>query len=636
MQAIHNPSHDALQRPAPSARRQHADHRRGFLLSTPASKETRDNPFFPSRRRLARTVVALAARLFCLLWMSCALLQNASAESSYLDSWTVHPAFKGPVPKPSDVIFSTRFKRDDAATVARSFGATRIEWVYSSDPEYIEALRNIAPWFGGAVSSTIPMKDDRGIARDLEGKPIVAPWMHSWGAKWITVADESARSELTELAAAYIRAGANSIQVDDPLLQFGARWWGADFSESSVRGFREFLLSDADPVEVRAAHLDRHDLDYRTFLATQYGIATAEEYAQRQKQLPSTPLWHAYLRDSVLKHFAAFRKALDSLAGKHVPLSMNLRLFGPDERRDQFALLPFVDYAMVETRIDDYDILTLQAATYRALGIGFAPSIIPTTRDDNRRAIRDLYALGAQPLVPWDVFINHGPETPPSRFFGSAADYADLYLFVRRNATIFDDYENLPVVGILAPTANYKLQLTLALVRRLNAANVPFALVPTGAAYPLDPTRLRHLRLLVTVNPFSDIDAQALRAIEKSAVTIVPSALLSENLLPPLSPLASTATDLEHVGFRGNTSGNPTLALHLLPSALGPQVKSAQLCEKEISLRSNFFHGKQLSAVTVYTPASKATSTFTQTPAVLSFKVPMCDSWAIALLYFSE
>ncbi len=245
--------------------------------------------------------------------------------------------------------------------------------------------------------------------------------MKSWGAKWITTTDPRTREVMEGVARRYLELGASSIQIDDPLLQFTAANWGGDFSESSLAGFRRFLSKYPDKAALQQVGIiDPNDLDYRKFLADQYSIRTTKEYLERYRWLPTTPLWLEYLKESVISHFADFRAFLNSIKGSAVPLSMNLLLFGPDEKTPQFDLIPFFDYAMVETRINDLDVVSLQAATYRAFGIGYVPSILPLTKEENRAAIATLYAMGAQPLVPWDVYINNGPDKKPSRFFGSS------------------------------------------------------------------------------------------------------------------------------------------------------------------------------------------------------------------------
>ena len=570
-----------------------------------------------------------------ILAIACFLTPAASAEWSFMDSWKAHPDFQGAVPRKSDVIFSTRFKRDNALEVARAYGATRIEWVYSADPLYIKELRTVAPWFGGALSSTIPLKSDQGIARDIEGQPIVAPWMKSWGAKWITVADASTRAALTDLAMRYISAGASSIQIDDPTLQFGARWWGADFSDSSIRGFSDFLQRHPDRKLIAdlGLDLDRPDLDYREFLAEKYGIRTAREYAARQKNLPTTALWYVYLKESVLSHFSEFRRIIDGVAGKRVPLSMNLWLVGPDARRDQFALIKHVDYAMVETKIDDYDLLTLMAATYRSLGIGFVPSILPRSKEENRIAIAGLYALGAQPLVPWDVYINQGPEKLPTRFFGMPEDYADLYRFVRTNAEVFEGYETLPVVGILAPVEKYDFSTTLALVRRLNRANVPFAMVPVRSkpvALP-DAGRPAFLQLLVAVNPLTDFDPETLSALSRQGPKIIAAGDLSARELADLSPVISdTDTTADRIIFRGRTNGEQALAIHVLPRQ---RIRSDDKgCRHPVDLKADNFPPGIAAAASLRSPGESTPLSVTISEGRLRLEVP-CEGWSVVHLH---
>jgi hypothetical protein len=564
-----------------------------------------------------------------MLALACGLTPAALAEWSFMDSWKAHPDFQGAVPHKSDVIFSTRFKRDNAPDVARAYGATRIEWVYSADPLYIKALHEVAPWFGGTLSSTIPLQSDQGIARDIEGQPIVAPWMKSWGAKWITVADASTRAELTDLATRYIRAGARSIQIDDPTLQFGARWWGADFSDSSIRGFAEFLQKHPDRKLIADLGLDRPGLDYREFLAEKFEIRSAREYAARQKNLPTTALWHTYLKASVLAHFSEFRRAIDSAAGKRVPLSMNLWLVGPDARRDHFALIEHVDYAMAETKIDDYDLMTLMAATYRSLGIGFAPSILPRSREENRNAIAGLYAMGAQPLVPWDVYINQGPEKLPTRFFGAPGDYADLYRFVRANAEIFDEYETLPVIGILAPVEKYDFTKTLALVRRLNRANVPYAMVPVRSMQASG--RPAFLKLLVAVNPPTDFDPETLSVLSRQGLKIVPAADLSDHDLGELSPVVADENfPVASIMVRARTNGAQALVIHILPRQ---RIRNDDKgCRYLVDLKAGHFPTGIAAAASLRSPGENTPLSVTIDDSHLRLEVP-CEGWSVVHLH---
>jgi hypothetical protein len=508
------------------------------------------------------------------------------AEWNLMNATAAHPEYKGPVPNKSDVIFSTRFKRPEAVEISKAFKATRIEWVYSTDREFVRSLQTVAPWFGGAVSSTITLPSEEGLALDIEGKPVVAPWMKSWGAKWITTTSPAARDALISLAKQYLELGAKSIQVDDPLLQFAARGWGGDFSESSLQGFRDFLKNHPDKKNIQALGLDAPGFDYRKHLAERYGIRTNSEYLEKQRTLPESPYWNAYLKQSVLSHFVEFRKILDASAGKRVPLSMNLSLFGPDAKRDQFALVQFADYAMVETKINDFDILTLQAATYRSLGMGYAPSILPLSRQENRAAISYLYALGGQPIVPWDTFVNQGPDEKPTRFFGTPTDYADIYQFVRANADIFDGHELVPVVGILSPTARYQLKETLELVRRLNRANLSFVIIPVGEGYTLSRDRLGRLKMLVTVNASTDLHDEDRATIEASGVELLSADSLDDTRLRTLSPVRLSPSGPEaQAVIRASTSKEPQLAIHILQKGVSAESPNTGECRNRIAIK---------------------------------------------------
>ncbi|HJV25561.1 MAG TPA: hypothetical protein VJ673_07730 [Aromatoleum sp.] len=551
-----------------------------------------------------------------------------------ISTTAVHPEYKGPVPSKSDVIFSTRFKRPEAPEVARSFGATRIEWVYSTEPEFIQSLRASAPWFGGAISSNIPLPSDDGLARDFEGNPVVAPWMKSWGAKWVTTTSPVTRDAITRLAKRYLELGAKSIQFDDPLLQFTARRWGGDFSQSSVEGFREFLKQQRDQDEIRSLGLDSPNLDYKKHLSERYGIKTNSEYVERQRDIPDSRYWNAYLKQSILNHYSKLKQELQAAAPGKVAISMNLPLFGPDAKRDEFALVPYADYAMVETKIDDLDLVSLQAATYRALGMGYTPSITPGSKDQNRTAISYLYALGGQPLIPWDVYVNQGADRQPTRFFGTPEDYGDLYRFVRTNQDALDNYEILPVVGILAPTTNYRLKETLQLVRRLNDAHVPFVIVPTGESVPYDPKRIAHLKLLISVNSPNEFAEDTITNLRASGVTLVTASSLDNAQLQMSSPVTFNSSDPgAKIVIRGHSQSHE-LALHIIHP-----IKSAAAltdrCTDTVNIRKDALSGLGLNDATSRTLNGKMAVQITDTGATLKTTVS-CSPWSIIVMRLKQ
>ncbi len=58
-----------------------------------------------------------------------------------------------------------------------------------------------------------------------------------------------------------------------------------------------------------------------------------------------------------------------------------------------------------------------------------------------RRSIAESYALGANMLIPWDIYL---PTPHAARYFGDAGNFSDLFLFVRENALLFDEMDITP------------------------------------------------------------------------------------------------------------------------------------------------------------------------------------------------
>jgi hypothetical protein len=340
-----------------------------------------------------------------------------------------------------------------------------------------------------------------------------------------------------------VQLGASSIQFDDPQLQmFASNNQGGDFNPAMQQGFAAWLRSHAAPAAVKAAGLQ--DLGsggsaYRDWLSSQHGVRNTADYRQRLRQLPSTPLWLAYTRHTVLQWHRQMRAQAARLAGRPVPWSMNLGgLYEPLASNSFFFLAPLADYSMAETQIKDWPLQVMQAATARALGMGFVPSIKPLSLAENRTGIASLYALGGQVVVPWDVYDGNDAQGKGKRFFGAPDDYADLYAFVRAHPALFDNLESTPVVGVVVPVDKGQAGPLRNLAQRLVAQQVPFAFVPVGgdANYRADPARLRHFALLVTTNADADYPPDALQALAASGVQRVSSAALTAEKIADLQP----------------------------------------------------------------------------------------------------
>jgi hypothetical protein len=564
----------------------------------------------------------------CIFFSSTIFALTVSAAPLLSESTSIHPRYNGEVPRKSDVVFSTRFKNLNARQVAKNFGATRIEWVYSTDREFVSQLKSIAPWYGGALNSSSPLPNDKGIALDFDGKSIVAPWMLSWGSKWISTTDRRTVDFLKRTAQEYLRIGANSIQIDDWRLQYAASDWGGDFSDSAIAGFREYLKHHPDSAQLhRLGVTDLDNFDYRLFLKSHYSINSTSEYRKKYSSLPTTPLWKEYLKSSVISYFQDLTLFLTATGKRHIPLSFNLfRFIDPDERRPEFDILPFIDYALTETEIDDLNSVILQSATYRALGLGFVPSILPRSKAENRRAIALLYSLGNQPLVPWDINVNG------TRFYGTTDDYADLFRFVRNNQRLFDDYESAAVVGIVVQVQNYRHDQTLALVGDFADANVPFALVLTGGSkrhFPLTSRTLQKFKALAIPNGLADFSDSEQKILLKSGVPILTPDRLTAQFLKRLSPFAYSTSSPIRLIPRARESNPNILVLHVLRSNSKDLARNSSSCTHRVGLKSEYFTGYSMKAT--WRPLNSRPVSLEPDidPSCVNFVLDDCAEWGV-------
>ena len=96
----------------------------------------------------------------------------------------------------SDVSLSSRWRHPinendphDTFQTAQAFRATRLDWVYSTDPKWIQECKQRGYHFVAALNSKLPDEPggnvrERGRIRDRDGNFVTAPWMQGWDAWW--------------------------------------------------------------------------------------------------------------------------------------------------------------------------------------------------------------------------------------------------------------------------------------------------------------------------------------------------------------------------------------------------------------------------------------------------------------------
>lgn len=126
------------------------------------------------------------------------------------------------------MILSSRWRRPknaddphDTFKAADAFHATRLDWIYNFDPDWIRECRNRGFVYGAALNSKLSDavgSDERreGRIRNRKGELVTAPWMRSWKHWWGCVNSDAFRRSFLEHAECMVAGGADVIHVDDP------------------------------------------------------------------------------------------------------------------------------------------------------------------------------------------------------------------------------------------------------------------------------------------------------------------------------------------------------------------------------------------------------------------------------------
>lgn len=307
-------------------------------------------------------------------------------------------------PKYSDICFSSRWEhpRNETDTLetfpaAASFHATYINWVYTTNPEFIQKAKKLGYKFQVALSpimEDLPFgskKREKGRILTADGNPATAPWMQEWEAWWGCVNHPDFRQTYLNYIKISLDAGAESFQVDDPAMA---------------------------SVLVRNEWEDVCYCEYCRAKADSLGLSVAE------------------IQDSsVLAFHRDMKKEAAIYAGKSIPFSCN-------NFRGEWALFPYAefDYGIAEVPIrrgnPEYVYASIRETRLRQKAQVF--SFVSDKTWLVQKMIATTYAAGGNLLVPWDVWQGGGKP----RYFGSPEDYAPYYGFVKVIAPWLDGYED--------------------------------------------------------------------------------------------------------------------------------------------------------------------------------------------------
>ncbi len=401
----------------------------------------------------------LPMRVVCLICVLGSAADSAPAEpgSTYAHIARPHPRSAG-APKASDVCFSTRWPRPssksdphDSLKSARQFHATRLDWLYihgkSSNKEFVAEAKAKGYPVGGTLNCQ-PTDTPLGPAAyqtartvDMKGQPLKDPWTMKGGMRWCCPNNPEYSRIFLNHARFALDAGVDYFQMDGVQLNALMSHYGGCFCPHCIRGFRDYLTAHSTGAQRESWGVtDLSRFDYAAFLLALGTDPDATINAWKgPKELRE--LFLEFQVDSGLRFLSRMYGEIDRMAGRDVAFACNAN----EEFLTTYHAIH--EFALIETYPDKEGspafLYEHRLKKAQELGKSYLMTFVSCDVAHNRRFIAAAYSLGANVIVPWDVFT--GLDSP--RFFGSPDQFADLFGFVRANAIFLEGYEEAAVIG---------------------------------------------------------------------------------------------------------------------------------------------------------------------------------------------
>jgi hypothetical protein len=392
----------------------------------------------PTRRHLLKTGLALAACDLVGFNPSAGAFQGPSARPTF---------YPGAMPSRSDVVMSVGSLRPDYMDQLKGFHATRCEWMYITDASVVAAMKKVVQHVGLAVSPARRIAKDAGAAHDIDGTPIVAPWMKAAGnnTPWNSIFKSATRDSIFSAVKSYVQIGADSVQFDDPAMEYSVvRFAGGDFSPEALDAFRSYCQSSRAQ---GCGELAAEKYDMGNWVRRRAGTAPQIDWNAFKKQHGSDPAWQAwtsFMAASSAGFVSSIRQFLHSQS-RPLPLSLNAT---PLPLPEVTYLLDSADYLFAEiNELRNPAVMLPYHATAAAWQLPFVQSVAYISTPIMRWSIALAYALGDVARVPYDEWTPG--RSKDDRYFGTVSDYGSLFEFVRNNATYFDDYDEVADVALV-------------------------------------------------------------------------------------------------------------------------------------------------------------------------------------------
>ncbi len=457
----------------------------------------------------------------------------------------------------SEVVFM--YGADEATY--RSYGASFRSWGDRARNDSAAALAEFAGWsltparangmryatglaFRTAFAEMIDYDPNflDAITRDLDGEPILVPWLwdhehKGHGAYWFcTNAPGYQRYLRWQARRAAVRDAdgvmVEGLHIDDYAGTSGCP--GGCFCRYCMEGFAAWLAQHGSAADLeRVGRDDWAGFDYAAWLQAE-GV-TAETARERRWTVPLDRAYQTYQVQAARDWVAEIKRYSEELRGAPVLLSVN----SSASSADSLVITPYLDFFCGEVdhhasadKVPDTPVFVAKLTD--ALGRGSAwtgsgwdwayvkannrPGLVRTW-------VAQGYALGYSLMAPNRQWC-YTPELGTHWYSAEPGDYDWLYRWVRAHRDLFDGYDPYPG-GTLAVYSNpafrnWRREL-IDTVGWLTAQSQPFALALAGDDWlpdRLDPAALAAARAIVLREPGS-LDAEQRALLEAQGERLI-------------------------------------------------------------------------------------------------------------------
>ncbi|NOZ22362.1 MAG: hypothetical protein GXP25_14880, partial [Planctomycetes bacterium] len=519
----------------------------------------------------------------------------------------------------------------------------------------------------------------------IEGEPITIPWL--WDHKhkktgepayWFCTNAPGYRKFLKWQVMLAMKADVDGLHIDDYNGTAGTEWYGCCFCKYCMAAFTEYLKKNVPAARLKQYGIESLDgFDYKAFLNGK-GVKTVKDF-KRILIKPPELLGPDFVR---FQYFAAAafvdeaRKYGEGLIGHPLLLSVNSSCSSPKS----LVIAPQLSYFCGEVhhgaekskwgpqqnwKLEPVWTFKLADAVNRpqcATGAGWDWAYVAEHKKPGlvRTWIAQDYAFGHCLMAPHRQWA-YTKEKGTHHYQSKPEDFAHIYRFVRRNASLFDDYEGVGLVALLysnaAARAGHHQRLAMEnACLWLAANNVPFEIVMAGDDWldvKLTPEKLAKYIALVVCEP-ALLEGEQKKAVDDFAAAgkVIKwndkKLALDVEALRKLLPKQITIDGAEHVIAVARAipdKPDAPAVLHLLNRNYDePSDSMRKLTNFKVTLGSALLGERTLTTATFYAPPDKLDpadpgankpiqlETFQLAEGGVVITIPELDLWGIVKL----